>query len=314
MNKDLISVIVCIYNREKYLDKCITSITNQTYKNLEIILIDDGSTDKSLDICKKYQKEDKRIKVHHQKNKGIAYTRNVGLSLAKGKYLCFCDSDDYYDVNYCQYLYDNLKENNADFSMCDILQHTPSKNYLIAEERNSFTAQGEEMFDYLFSERRLGNPINKLYKSEIIKSCKYPINTINEDTYIIYDILSKCQKFSYLNLPLYNRVIHTNSIMSTNNIDRLDEIGAFEHWAEEFKKKNDNFHYEKSILRVMDSIMHCYSILTNILDKKQKQELLDKFNNCRKKITINISVKNKLKYFIFRLNPNLYSYIKRRNI
>ena len=105
MNKPLISIIIPVYNAEKYLKKCLDSVINQTYKNLEIILVDDGSTDKSPEICDKYAEKDSRIIVLHKENGGVSSSRNAGLDIFKGEYLSFVDSDDYVEPDYIEYLY-----------------------------------------------------------------------------------------------------------------------------------------------------------------------------------------------------------------
>ena len=112
----LISVIVPVYNVEKFLDKCISSIVNQTYKNLEIILIDDGSTDESVQICDKWQEKDNRVRLTHKENTGVSDTRNIGLEKTTGEYICFVDSDDYIEPDYIENLYKSLTENNADIA------------------------------------------------------------------------------------------------------------------------------------------------------------------------------------------------------
>ena len=117
--KPVISVVVPVYNAETFLDKCIQSIVNQTYKNIEVILLDDGSTDKSLDVCKNFAKTDKRIKVIHKKNSGAADSRNLGVQKAIGEYVTFVDSDDYIDQNMIAALYDNMKKYAAEVSICN---------------------------------------------------------------------------------------------------------------------------------------------------------------------------------------------------
>lgn len=114
---DKISVIVPIYNVEKYIDKCLKSIVNQTYKNLEILLINDGSTDNSGSICDKWTEFDSRIKVLHCENKGVSTARNRGINIATGKFIAFCDPDDTLDNNFYEQLYKNIIKNNADVSM-----------------------------------------------------------------------------------------------------------------------------------------------------------------------------------------------------
>ena len=116
--QDLISIVVPIYNVEKYLEKCINSIIIQTYKNIEIILVNDGSTDSSGKICDIYLKIDKRIKVVHKKNGGLSDARNVGIENAKGKYIAFIDSDDFLDSDFIEILYNLIIEYNADVSCC----------------------------------------------------------------------------------------------------------------------------------------------------------------------------------------------------
>ena len=111
MNKEVISIVVPIYKVEKYIKKCIDSIIEQTYKNLEIILVDDGSPDGCAKICDEYAKKDKRIKAIHKENGGLSDARNVGIDISTGKYICFVDSDDYIENNYIELLYKCIVEN-----------------------------------------------------------------------------------------------------------------------------------------------------------------------------------------------------------
>lgn len=306
MKKDLISVIVCIYNREKFLEKCISSIIDQTYYNLEIVLLNDGSTDNSLNICKKYEKIDKRIKVYNQSNHGIAYSRNKGIELSNGEYVCFVDSDDWIDKNYCKHLYDNIKKYDADLAICDILEiDKESKNLISTEEKTKFF--NKNLLNLLFSNYRIINPINKLYKKNILKKCKYPVGTVHEDTYIIYDILKNSNSIIYINEPLYNRNIHGESIMSTNNLDRLNEITAYEHWMKNFYDENDITNYNLAIVKVLKSIIRNYTFLSKKITKNTKMELLKKYKNYYNKISIKLSYKDYLKLKSFYLFPKITS-------
>ena len=115
----LVSIIVPVYNVEKYLERCLDSLINQTLKDIEIILVDDGSTDDSGNICDKYAKKDKRIKVIHKENGGLSDARNIGLSIANGRYLQFVDSDDFIHKQMIEILYNTIINNNADISICD---------------------------------------------------------------------------------------------------------------------------------------------------------------------------------------------------
>ena len=119
MNKPLISVVVPVYNVEQYLKKCLDSIIKQKYNNLEIIIVNDGSTDNSQKICQEYVKKDKRIKLITQKNQGLSAARNTGIDNAHGKYISFVDSDDYLDLEFINELYNTIIENKSDISACD---------------------------------------------------------------------------------------------------------------------------------------------------------------------------------------------------
>ena len=116
----LISVIVPVYNVEKYLPQCLNSIINQTYKNIEVVLVDDGSTDDSGNICEEYKKNDERIIVVHQKNSGLSAARNVGIEISTGEYITFIDSDDYISPDYIENLYSALEQYSADIAICDL--------------------------------------------------------------------------------------------------------------------------------------------------------------------------------------------------
>ena len=116
--EDLISVVVPIYNVEKYLKTCIETIIKQTYKNIEIILVNDGSTDNSLQICNEFKEKEKRIKVINKKNGGLSDARNIGLKKAKGKYICFIDSDDFINEKYIEELHSLIIKNNAQIAIC----------------------------------------------------------------------------------------------------------------------------------------------------------------------------------------------------
>lgn len=175
--KELISVIIPVYNVEKYLNKSIESVIKQTYKELEIILVDDGSTDSSGKICDEFAQKDDRIKVIHKKNGGLSDARNAGISEAKGKYLGFIDSDDYIDKNFYEILYNVLKKYNSDISIC---KHR--ETYTDYEENTSKLEIKEQVFntEQALKELLLFGEVNnyawnKLYKKELFNEINYPV-------------------------------------------------------------------------------------------------------------------------------------------
>lgn len=177
-SQELISVIIPIYNVEKYLKKCIDSIINQTYKNLEIILVDDGSPDNCGKICDEYAKKDQRIRVIHKKNGGLSDARNAGIDIAKGKYIAFVDSDDYVEKEYIEIMYKELKKNNVKIVQCGINKISDNEEiidnygYLKDELINSQRIMEEKYTKYPIS-----NVVawNKLYDIDLFKNIRYPV-------------------------------------------------------------------------------------------------------------------------------------------
>ena len=203
MNEELISVIVPIYKVEKYLKRCIESIINQTYHNLEIILVDDGSPDKCGEMCEEYSKKDKRIKVIHKENGGLSDARNKGLEIATGKYIGFVDSDDFIDKDMYKVLYNNLKNNNADMSICSIYQFENEEEIVKGYNKNEtvITYNKQEMFNNFYDDL-LRNVVawNKLYKADIFKDIKYPKGKAVEESDIDLLISAKVTGLKYYEL------------------------------------------------------------------------------------------------------------------
>ena len=178
----LISVIIPVYNVEKYLKKCIDSVIAQTYSNLESILVDDGSSDNCGTVCDEYALKDKRISVIHQENMGLSAARNAGINASSGDYLCFIDSDDLVTPEYCQVLYDLLKDNDCDFSVCgtcrfqDGDEPNPIISNLDSEEWNSKAFLKEQL-----NKRSEFGVWNKLYCREIFSKMRFAEGRLNED-------------------------------------------------------------------------------------------------------------------------------------
>ena len=227
----LISVVVPIYNVEAYLEKCINSIINQTFSDLEILLIDDGSTDSSSDICDRYGSMDTRIKVLHKKNGGLSSARNAGIDLSKGDYLCFIDSDDYIDERYIERLYFALKDSNADISMCNFIK--VDENYdgllpgplLLKDE----VISRDEFFERIDGDEGYGYSVawNKLYSRKALSGVSFPEGKIHEDEFAIHMFVNNCESIAIINEPLYFYLQRTGSIMSSKtSIKQMDYAEA----------------------------------------------------------------------------------------
>ena len=291
----IISIIVPIYNVGKYLPKCIESILNQTFKNFELILVNDGSTDNSGVVCDDYAKKDTRIKIIHKSNGGVSSARNAGLYVAKGEYIGFVDPDDYIDKNMYEKLYRLCIDNNSDIAICRFnreingkIQNKESTEEII--ELNNMEAMNELFKGNLYR----FSLCNKLFSKKCFNDVLFPEGRIHEDLSTTYKLFANSKKAVYIDYYGYIYVKRENSILtSTYNEKRLQ---AFIAWDEiiEFIDKN----YYEIIEQVIATFT--YWCVDNIL------YILNQVNNSKKKNNyLNIIQKYTTKYYI---------YIKRNNI
>ena len=211
--KDLISVIIPVYNVEQYLSRCIDSVINQTYKNLEIILIDDGSTDNSGKICDEYATKDKRIKVIHKQNWGVASARNIGLDIAKGEYIGFVDSDDYIEPDMYEILYSLLIKNKVKVSCCDYFIFNKKEKKYVPSLDN--TINGVLSFNETLNTNtgHSGCNVNKLYSKNLIENIRFNETLIfGEDYVFMIDIFMKAKKIAFCKDVKYYYYYNTNSV------------------------------------------------------------------------------------------------------
>lgn len=226
----LISVIVPVYNVEKYITKCLDSIIHQTYTELEIIVVDDGSKDNSLQIAKEIALTDNRIIVFHKENGGLSSARNYGIDQSHGEFLVFVDSDDYLENDMIEILYMGLKENNVDLSMCtvyDVYPNTDLKEKAAVEE---FVVNAEEAIKIVLESKITSvYAVAKLYKKNLFDAVRYPVGKIAEDAFVILSLLAQCNKVYIINSPKYFYIHRENSITTSPfNAKNCDVIEAYE--------------------------------------------------------------------------------------
>ena len=230
-----ISIIVPIYKAEKYLERCIESIVKQTYQNLEIILVDDGSPDKCPLLCDKWANLDSRVVAIHQENRGISAARNVGVQKSSGEYIMMVDSDDYISRNMVEYLYNAIKSTDTDLSICNFKKGNDEK-FLFEQELgidnieiiDSVTALKRS---YVSDDKALQYiaPWGKLYKKSLLDGIVYPEGKIFEDIYVTHKIIYKCNKISVTDESLIYYYQHPESIMNKEfHIGKLDYLQALE--------------------------------------------------------------------------------------
>jgi glycosyltransferase involved in cell wall biosynthesis len=235
-NNNLISIIIPVYNVEKYLNRCVDSIVNQTYSNIEIILVDDGSKDKSGEICDKYAMKDQRIKVFHKKNGGLSDARNYGLKEATGDYISFVDSDDWLETDIYEKCMNSNKKYDADIiNFAMQINHSDGKYYnqIIKEET---LLCGNEGLIYLNSFRNLDiSACNKIFKSSLFNDIEFPYGKLCEDCYIMFKIFHKAEKVLITPYLGYHYFKRKGSITLNNNIN-LDYLYAYYEQMDYFKK------------------------------------------------------------------------------
>ena len=304
----LVSIILPIYNVEKYLEKCVCSILNQDYNNLEVILVNDGSTDKSLEICERLQKKDNRIKIINQKNLGVSAARNNGFYYSKGDYICFIDSDDIIEIDMVSTLVKLLQENECEVANCNI--HIIEKD---KTERNFYTNKNIKIYNsselkkYFLLGKVSHACWDKMYKREVLEKVNFVLNSTSEDRYFCWKLYKTINKMVVTSKVGYHYIRkNENSItsrpLSLKNISRIEEAlnvkndvllhypELYDEWEyyylngldnlaskfiEQKIKKDDKLYkyYEFIILELEIILKHS----NPYIDVKRKNSLLEKY-------------------------------------
>lgn len=229
MNEPLISVIVPVYNVELYLDRCVESIVNQTYKNLEIILVDDGSPYNCPKMCDAWAKRDERVMVIHKENGGLSDARNAGMAIASGELLGFVDSDDLIREDMYRLLYDNMLENDSDISACGVkmIWDDGSPERMLTGE-GCCVLESEDAMRAVIREDRLKQTVwYKLYKTELVKNILFPVGKYHEDVFWTYQAVGMAKRVSIFDEPCYYYRQRGGSIMGEGySLRRLDGLEA----------------------------------------------------------------------------------------
>lgn len=278
---DLITVVVPIYNVSKYLRQCVDSIINQTYTNLEIILIDDGSTDNCLEIMREYEKNDTRIKCYTRENKGLLYTRIDGVNKANGQYIIFVDSDDWLELNTIEILYNKMIKYSADMVKCSYKMVFEDKSIDIIRKQSDTIYEKESLnkiYDELVNNYIFHSAWSQLIKTEIVKKyindCDYSIS-MGEDVEINTHLLDKYKKIVVTNDVLYNYRCNYDSISNATSYSKVknrivDLLKAYENFSN-FIKNNSEKNYKKSLEKSIIEINYKLHDFANIENLKVKE-------------------------------------------
>ena len=314
--QDLISVIIPVYNVARYLGKCVDSVLNQTYTNLEIILVNDGSTDISPELCNEYAALDSRVKVLHQANAGLSAARNKGLSMASGEIIYFLDSDDYIVREALEMLYQNMKKYQADISIGNFVRVEEGEEEYISDiAAEAFCAEGEEVLWNIYRDDLKGCSViacGKLYRKELWDSLRFPEGKCHEDEYVAHYLLGNACRVAYVLRPLYCYLIRKNSITEqTYNLKRLDAGEAFADRVRYFRELG----YEALANRAMEVylwwIIESYCKIWKYLkhEKKAMDQLYNTFVECHRGQKNNGWLK-RVKYRVFVCCPRIMAIVK----
>lgn len=318
-----ISVIVPVYNVEKYLSQCLDSIIHQTYKNLEIILVDDGSTDSSGLICDNYSQKDKRIKIIHKCQGGLSDARNAGLKIATGEYISFIDSDDFIDKNMYSILINNTQKYNSDIVWFNYYNYYSKKHFI-----NSSIIKNNDLYDLsssdkikfaknLFYQYKMDAHVwAKLYKRSIFNNIKFPYGKLFEDIFVLLPILSNAKIISTIPDCLYFYRNRSESIVNQyfkqNIIKNIDFIKSRIILAINYKNHFPNI--PESNLFLFDVLKTAFDTLYKFDNYHTQQKIITHLmsNLLKEKLPVKIKLRIIRRYFyaLFKEINYVYSYKK----
>ena len=276
-----VSVVIPVYNVENYLEECLDSIINQTLKDIELICINDGSTDASIDILEKYAKADSRIQIFNQNNSGLSASRNRGIELSKGEFVYFIDSDDYLDLNALKELYDLSVKYDPDFIIFKLINFDDGTD----EFYESDYYEMDCLKDYrnkLFNYRDVGDKIadvavtaqGKFFKKEVISDIRFPEGLIFEDNLFFWKALLKSEKIFYLDKHLYYHRVRQNSITTTSTIKFADSIQIINKIIDLLKENGVYNIFKREFIEMKMKSAHSRFEAVREEDKKEFYKLL----------------------------------------
>ena len=312
----MISVIVPVYNVEKYLPRCIESILEQTHEGYELILVDDGSSDSSGKICDDYAKTDSRIRVFHKQNGGVSDARNCGLDNSKGEYICFIDSDDVVGKDYLRIMHEMHKETSVDISMVSFDVRFGDDKYAGVFQDNRCVMRGEEAFhEMLLAEKFSWSPWGKLYKRKMFEGKRFPKGYVYDDFYTIPYIIGASRFCAYSDSIQYHYYQQHGSLTHTMSLERLRmwEMGVdklLEFIYSCFPK--DKKVVEKILVNGIFDV--CLDHLLNSIEYNiASEEIKNKYSEYLKAALKyqDISIKRKMNIILFLVSHDRYKWIKR---
>lgn len=311
IKKSLISIIVPVYKVEEYLSRCVESLVKQTYREIEIILVDDGSPDQCPKLCDFWKKQDERIRVIHKKNGGLSDARNAGISIAQGEYIVFVDSDDWVDNTFVERLYFAAYNTNSDICECEIIK-TDGVTRIdeVKEELNDNIQcyETEDALKLLIQDSVFHQYVwNKIYKRECIKGIFFKKGKVNEDEFWTYQIFGRSKKIAKISNKLYYYFQRNESIMgNAYNLKRLDALEAKKERQEYIERYYPRM-AETAKVNLVFSCLYSGQMAILQMSKEDCDIALDIIINYFKEVLksdgkLSIPIKNKIWIYLAKIN------------
>ena len=296
---ELITIALPVYNVENYLKRCMDSVLCQTYQNLEIILVDDGSVDGSGKMCDEYAKKDKRVKVIHKENGGLSSARNAAIEIAKGEYITFVDTDDWIEPTYVEELYDAIKKYDCDMSICGFAQIFENGEIFSKEHVEQVKVVREDPLTVFYGKTYIGHySWAKLYKKDLFKDVRFPLGIYNQDTYVVSHICNNVKKgIVIIPSTLYNYIrLRTGGATKEVSEKSFNLLVAKRHNAEVISKDFCNYSF------VCRDLFYAYINLYRKIRKRKDlvKKMNKEFKIDWKKYKNYLSFKQRIKFFIFK--------------
>jgi glycosyltransferase involved in cell wall biosynthesis len=313
--KEQISIIIPVYNVEQYLEQCICSVLGQSYSNLEILLIDDGSTDHSPEICDRYEKKDSRITVIHQKNGGLSAARNRGLDQARGDLIYFLDSDDRIPGQAIQILYENMRKTGADISIGGINHVKEGENLTESDYRGQVSCfSSREALEHIYVNSYQESMVvawGKLYRKRLWEHLRFPEGRYHEDEYVAHYLLGSARQVVYTDEKLYDYLMRTSSITGKRyDLYRLDAGEALQDRIRYFKEKG----YKDLTVRAEE--VYLWWLMDNYCkvrhykksEKEVQKKLLEEFERYYRGRKIK-KIGKRINCYLFYHAPNMVAWV-----
>lgn len=317
----LISVILPVFNVESYLGRCFDSLKQQTYKNIEILFVDDGSTDQSGKICEEFMKQDARVTVYHKENGGLSDARNYGIEKARGSHVVFVDSDDYIDSDYVEYLYQLLVRNHTKMSICQhrvCYQSGLIKDFRYDGNREKLLSQ-ECLEKLLYNENIDTSAYAKLFDIRMFQDIRFPIGHIFEDLATIYKLIGSCEFIACGGESKYNYVYHDNSISNRSfNKNYFEYTDITDQMVEAIVNEYPDMR-DAGIIKMVRSRFSLLNLMINTDFDLQNKELIEKYKDYimeNRKIVLRnprVPYQNKAAILLISFNYRLYRYFWKKH-